>query len=129
MTIYRITVRDEGSKKPIDVSEFVGTEAEMEKHADKLMLRWSEADVKVDEVDEIEGHIHLKDHPLDKLRASLVETLTTGQHRIRLLDGRSVLRRNDGCTFAGKDPSLSALLTRCIEHLRANPHASEWAKR
>ena len=103
MTIYRITVRDETTKKPIDVSEFIGTEDEMEKQADKLMRRWPDADVKVDEVDEIEGHIHLKDHPLDKLRASLVETIETGQHRIRLLDGRGILRRNDIILVGPKD--------------------------
>ena len=93
--IYRITVRDETTRKPIQTFDFVGTEDEMEKYADKVIEQWPDTDVKVDEVNEPEGSMYFgKDHPLTDVKVSLVEITPMG-HRVRLLESRGALKRND----------------------------------
>ena len=101
MSVFRITVRDE-HKRTIDVSEFVGTEDEMEKHCDKVVQpRWPDADVSVSEVEETEGVLHYpitkkwpEPHPLHGVRASLVETNSTG-HRVRFLETKGMYKRGE----------------------------------
>jgi hypothetical protein len=107
-TVYRIVVRDDSTKAQLEVCEMVGTEAEMEVFADKVQKRWPDADLRVSEVDEELGAIHMPktkvypEHALHGVPASLVETVATG-YRVRLHQTKGILRCNDIVLVGAKE--------------------------